>query len=156
MSGHACPKFVRVRVRDFRTCPCLKSCPCPKSWLCPSPSPSPCPKSLKISCPCPNPSPKLKILPDPSPCPRPNLWPNLCPCPCMDLRPNHGAKKKKFKESRTSQVQSGRSIEAKVDGHSSRRFIQKWTVLSRIAFSSLNQRAISRQKIYLSSVELFY
>ena len=31
MSGHACPKFVRVRVRvrDFRTCPCLKSCTCP-------------------------------------------------------------------------------------------------------------------------------
>ena len=29
MSGHACPKFVhvRVRVRGLRTCPCPKSCP---------------------------------------------------------------------------------------------------------------------------------
>ena len=33
MSGHACPMFVRVRVRGFRTCPCPNPCPCPKSWL---------------------------------------------------------------------------------------------------------------------------
>ena len=41
MSGHACPKYVRVRIRRFRTCPC------PKSWLCPCPCPIPCPKSQK-------------------------------------------------------------------------------------------------------------
>ena len=35
MSGHACPKYFRVR--GFRTCPC----------------PSPCPKSQRISCSCP-------------------------------------------------------------------------------------------------------
>ena len=87
MSGQACPKYVRVRVRvrGFWTCPC------PKSRVCPSSCPGPVPKSFKISCPCPNPSPKLKFFPGPSPCPspRPNSCPNLCPC--LNFRPNKGS-----------------------------------------------------------------
>ena len=43
MSGHACPKYVRVR--GFQTCAC------PKSWLYPCSCPSPCRKSQKILCP---------------------------------------------------------------------------------------------------------
>ena len=45
MGGHACSIFVRVRIRDFRKCPCLKCCPCPKTWLCSRSCPSPWPKS---------------------------------------------------------------------------------------------------------------